>query len=385
MAALALCPLGGEAMAAKNTERNAPSLIIPNGPLPAKLKKQIYSKPQKVRSIEASEVLGDDYFKPTKTLVGRRILEIRQNLSMLQNDVKRLLESLNRLGRHNEERAAQYFANIATINTQLQAGTTPGNPRLVQRLGMAETHLKSLAANVTHLNGHAVEAANKASEASFLLEETRAAYSLSGAVEEDHVSLAEVEDIINNTVIIIQRILNVVSDDLTRTTTYLSAERDNLRVLSLAVTNGDFYGRSLANRPFSAAPRYNAPPAAAIPSPAQAATEEFAPSAASGALSGPRPLAKIKFDRSDIEYQEPVYLAINEALRRYPNARFDLIAVTPTQGNAAQVAIESTKARRNAERVLRTLTQMGLSQDRIDLSYSENAQAAVNEVHLFVK
>ena len=64
---------------------------------------------------------------------------------------------------------------------------------------------------------------------------------------------------------------------------------------------------------------------------------------------------------------------------------FDLVAVTPTTGNAAQVAIESTKARRNAEQVLRTLVQMGLQQDRVDLAYSESAQASTNEVHLFVK
>ena len=70
---------------------------------------------------------------------------------------------------------------------------------------------------------------------------------------------------------------------------------------------------------------------------------------------------------------------------RYPDARFDLVAVTPAQGNAAEVAIESTKARRNAESVLRTLTAMGLEQERIDLSYSKSDRAAANEVHLFVK
>ena len=114
-------------------------------------------------------------------------------------------------------------------------------------------------------------------------------------------------------------------------------------------------------------------------------SSSVAPASTTSGLSGPRPLAKIKFDRPDVAYEEPVYLAVNEALKRYPNARFDLVAVTPTEGNAAQVAIESTKARRNAEKVLRTLTQMGLTQDRVDLSYSENASAAVNEVHLFVK
>src|SRR5262249_50768015 len=159
-----------------------------------------------------------------------------------------------------------------------------------------------------------------------------------------------------------ERILNNVSDDITRTTTYLSSERDNMRTLSLAVKNGDMYGKSLANRPFSGAGVFQQ--ASASPQDIQAAATAQ-PAVLSG---GPRPLVKIRFDRADVDYEQPVYLAVNEALQRYPNAHFDLVAVHPTSGNAAEVAIESTKARRNAERVLRTLTEMGLPLDRINLS-----------------
>ncbi len=354
---------------------DAPSLIITSDPLPESLRRQIYSKPVRVRSIKPAEVMSGDYYNQTQTLVGDKVKQITGELANIQGKVSSLSGNLSGLERLNEERAAEYYANIATINTQLQSGTTPGNPRLVRRLGEAEGHLETLSNSVAQLNGVAVEASNTASEASFLLEETRAAYSLSGAIEEDHVHLAQVEDSINSTIILIQRVLNTVNDDVTRTSTYLSSEHENLRILGLAVSNGDFYGRSLADRPFSAAPLY-----ASSEGTSGAPLQQGTP-----ALSGPRPLAKIKFDRSDVEYQEPIYLAINEALKRYPNARFDLVAVTPTQGNAAEVAIESTKARRNAEKVLRTLTQMGLPQERIDLSYSESGQAASNEVHLFVK
>ena len=360
-----------------------PSLIITNEPLPANLRQQIYSKPVKVRTIQPSEVMARDYFTPTQTLVGRKIQDIVAELGRVQNRVATLSGSLNGLERGNEERAAQYYANIATINTQLQSGTTPGNPRLVALLNEAEADLENMAGSVAQLNGLAVDVSNTASEASFLLEETRAAYSVSGAIEEDHVQLAQVEDSINNTLIIIQRVLNTVNDDITRTSTYLSSERENLRILGLAVANGDFYGRSLGNRPFGSVQPYSSASASAAPE--GMTSSSVAPASTTSGLSGPRPLAKIKFDRPDVAYEEPVYLAVNEALKRYPNARFDLVAVTPTEGNAAQVAIESTKARRNAEKVLRTLTQMGLTQDRVDLSYSENASAAVNEVHLFVK
>ena len=360
---------------------NAPSLVVTSDPLPENLRKQIYSKPVQVRTIKPAEVINRDYFTPTQTIVGAKIQQLSGDLGRIQNDVAGLAGSLNALQRSSEERAAEYYANIATINTQLQAGTTPGNPRLVSRLGQAEGHLDNLTNAVAQYNGTAQQASALASEVSFLLEETRAAYGISGAVEEDHVDLAQLEDSINNTAIVIQRVLNTVNDDITRTSTYLSSERENLRILSLAVANGDFYGRSLANRPFSSAPAYGG----AGMQPASYSPSTPAPSAAPPALSGPRPLAKIKFDRADVNYEEPVYLAVNEALKRYPNARFDLVAVTPTQGNAAEVAIESTKARRNAEKVLRTLTQMGLEQERVDLSYSENPQASTNEVHLFVK
>ncbi|MEZ5919435.1 MAG: hypothetical protein R3D66_05905 [Alphaproteobacteria bacterium] len=46
------------------------------------------------------------------------------------------------------------------------------------------------------------------------------------------------EDQINSLTVVIDRLLNNINDDITRTSTYLSSERNNLRTLS-AVTNGD--------------------------------------------------------------------------------------------------------------------------------------------------
>ncbi|PJF20461.1 MAG: hypothetical protein CUN56_16060 [Phototrophicales bacterium] len=99
----------------------------------------------------------------------------------------------------------------------------------------------------------------------------------------------------------------------------------------------------------------------------------------------PRPLVVIRFDDPNVEYEQAVYMAVNEALDRYPDAQFELVAVTPTQGNAAKVAIETTRARRNAEKVLRSLTQMGLTSDRIILSSLSNDQIDSNEVHLYIR
>jgi hypothetical protein len=79
-------------------------------------------------------------------------------------------------------------------------------------------------------------------------------------------------------------------------------------------------------------------------------------------------------------------MAVNEAMQRYPSARFELVAVYPTGStNAAESSIESTRARRNAEKVLRTLTQMGLTMDRVDLSYLPSKEVQTSEVHLYVR
>lgn len=360
------------AMAAGESISDAPSLTVTNAPVPEHLRKQVYSRPSQVRDVTPAEISGKSYFQPTQTPVGKKVSELFSDLDRIQSSIAGISADLSGLQAKNEALAAEYYANIATINTQLQAGTTPGNPRLVKRAGDAQAQLEALGQAVPRLNGIAVEAANLASESSFLLESSRAAYSLSGAIEEDHIRLAQLEDSINGTIVLIERLINTVNDDITRTSTYMASERSNLRALTLGVANGDLYGKSLADRPFSAAGAYT---------PAQASAG--APVAAP--LTGPRPLAKIRFDRSDVEYEQPVYMAVNEALQRYPNARFDLVAIHPAKGNAAEMAIESTKARRNAEKVLRTLTQMGLEMDRVDLSYGEDPQATSNEVHLYVK
>ncbi|MFK7839962.1 MAG: hypothetical protein AB8B83_06480 [Bdellovibrionales bacterium] len=352
----------------------SPSLIITSGPVPESLREGIYTKPLEIRDITAQEILSTGDFDGSSTVIANKIGDLSRTLGRVQSRVTNLANSLSQIQRTNEARSAEYFASVATINTQLQSGTTPGNPRLVNRLEKAERNLDALGASISGLSNVAVNAAGAASEASFLLESTRAAFAVSGAVEEDHIKLSELEDSISGTMVLIERVLNTVNDDITRTTNYVAAERNNLRTLALGVTNGDLFGKSLASRPFSGAAEFGgASDAGPIGQNAPAT------------LSGPRALAKIKFDRSDVDYEQPVYNAVSEALKRYPDARFDLVAVSPTSGNAAEVAIETTRARRNAEKVLRTLSQLGLDTNRVDLSYNSSDTATSSEVHLFIK
>ena len=247
--------------AAVAQEAQRPSLVVTSSPVPQSILDRAYIKPQQSRNITAEELIGRSYYKPSETMVSRKISDIRSELAILQDKVVILTEALSKIQRDNEGKAAEYYAAVATINTQLQTGTTPGNPRLLERFERAETNLEVLGSTVTDLNQVAIDASKVATEASYLFDSARATYGLSGAVEEDHILLANLEDQINGTIVMVERLLTTVNDDISRLNSYLTAERSNIRTLSLAVANGNLYGRSLADRPFSGIKRA----AAAVP------------------------------------------------------------------------------------------------------------------------
>ena len=365
-----------------------PVLVITNKAMPTASTHSspaIYSRPARAPEITPEQISSAAFFQDGNSVVAGKIATLNKDLFAIQSNVNRLSEQLRAIEAKGKNSAAAYYASIATINTQLQTGTTPGNPRLIQKLDTAQFNLNALTENVSSLNALAVEMADTASKASYLLNSTRSMYNLSGAVEEDHARLAAMEDQVNGAIVAIDRLLNDVNDDISRTSSYLSTEQHNLRTLSLAVSNGDLYGNSLSNYPFSRAQQSQLfqqasfTPNSPMAAPSQPMDMPVRPAGQA------RQLAKIRFDKPNVDYQQPIYNAVQNAMAKYPNSRFELVAVHPANGNAAQVAIESTRSRRNAERVLRTLTQMGVSLDKIDMSYAPSQQASTSEVHLFLR
>ena len=97
------------------------------------------------------------------------------------------------------------------------------------------------------------------------------------------------------------------------------------------------------------------------------------------------PLVIIRFDRPDVQYQQPLYSAVSKALERRPAASFDLIAITPNRGSPSQVASASTASKKNAQRVLKSLLAMGLPANRINLNSATADSATGNEVHVYIR
>lgn len=302
------------------------------------------------------------------TFVGGKVTELRQELRRLQGNVSKNNTDLQQLRSSSVQKAENYQRAVAGVNSRLQVGTTPGNPLLVQQFNSALGLLNEISADISTMNKLTTQVTADSTLAAFLSENTRAAFRLSGAVDEDHQGLAMLEDEVNRTVVLVDRLLRELSEDIQRQTNFVATERSNLNTLSSSIKTGEIMGASLTNRALTAAT-------------SGAATGS--PRRSSSSTVGRRPLVVIRFDRPDVAYDKALYNAVSRTLERRPSSTFLLVAVAPNTGGPAKVALNRNKARRNAENVLRSLQRMGLPAQRVSLS-ERTGRATSTEVHLYL-
>ena len=305
----------------------------------------------------------------TGTFVGNKVTAMRGDLGKLNGRIADLNTRMRGLRDETATSSQKYHALTAQMNAKLQSGTTPGNPTLTNQLKEGQQQIEIVAENISKLNDLSSDVDAEAGTASWLLDSVRATYALSGAVDLDHERLRALEDEVNQAVVLIDRLLNELSADVNRQTTYVNNERHNLQLLSLAIKNGELYGASLVNRAFTQAQTLTAARVQASPSP----------------QTTDRPLVVIRFDRPNVPYQRALYTAVSRALDRKPDATFQLVTVSPQSGTPARTALNKTAAKRNAEGVLRALADMGLPGHKISLSSTTSTEAENNEVRIFVR
>ncbi len=303
----------------------------------------------------------------TGTFVGSKVENMQSELNRLKSALNDHSNELQQLRAQTVRNSQAYHGTVAAISARLQVGTTPGNPVLVQQWNTAQQELDRVNDDIAAMNSLANKVAADSTLSTFLLESVRSAYQVSGAVDEDHRQLALLEDETNRTTVLIDRLLNEISEGLARQTSYVSNERANLNALALAVKNGEIFGDALSKRVF------------------QSQQEAPASAGASMASTSERPLVVIRFDSSSVKYEQALYNAVNRVLERRPQASFDVVAVTPNRGTPAQVALNSNKSKRNAQSVLRSLTDMGMPSGRVRVSDATSASVSANEVHVFVR
>jgi hypothetical protein len=201
-----------------------------------------------------------------------------------------------------------------------------------------------------------------ASLGAFLLEAVRSAYTISGAVDEDHRQLSQTEEEVGRTMVSVERLRVETTEDVARHTAYAGRERANLVALGAAVRTGEFLGPGLASRTIDTAPQ-------ARPADAAAA----------------RPIVVVRFDRPNPVFEQSLYAAATRALEVRPQVSFDVVGIAAGGNQGARAGTATAEARRQAEQVMRVLVEMGMPAQRVRMSTRSDATLTANEVHVLAR
>ena len=374
--------MGGDPEPIKITRMEAVPPAVNSAVMPDETRRELPRTMKPVAEIEASpgapEVVPLSTVQSptgpvTGTYVGGKIGSLRKELNVLKGTLTGQNNEFQGLLNTTTQNSQRYHAVIAAISARLQIGTTPGNPVLNSQWQSAQGELDRVFQDTSRLNELSNRVAANSALANYLVEATRAAFGIQGAVDEDHRQLSVLEDDVNRTVVSIDRLLNEVNETIARQNNYATAERRNLTALALAISNGEAFGPNLSTFAFNEAVRL----AHAAPG---------APYSAVAAAPGARlPLVVIRFDRPNVDYQQALYAAVSQAIERRPSALFDVVAVTPHAGAPSQVASSSGAAKKSAEKVMRALLAMGLPATRLNLSSATSEQALANEVRVYIR
>ena len=295
-------------------------------------------------------------------LLRRRAAELENELAGLAGVIEAQRSELQSLADGAAESAELYVAAVDAANGRMGGGMPPDDPILASQWRAARGALKDVAAaysaRLRALNNRI--AVNRGMTA-YLVESTKAARAVRAALGVDQGEIAGVES----------RVARVIGE--------------NERLLAEIEFTFDRYAAYLddAQAPL---PGIAPPPAvAALPPPSALPLPPVLSPPPGGAPEGVPALVTIRFARPDVAYEDSLYEAVAAALRRRPDARFELVAVAPAASDSAEAQRNAEAAGRNAERVMETLLAMNLPPERIRLSFTTSAEIAASEVRLFAR
>lgn len=316
----------------------------------------------------AGIALGTTNFEPvnvsevsnTGTFVGQKVMTFRSELSQLQSSIRENNAQLQNIRKSVVNNALQYHKTIGMIEAKLQVGTTPGNPQMFEMLSIAQNNIQTMSTNSAALDQLSAKIAADTANTDYLVDAIRSAYSISGAVDEDHRQLRVLENEAGQTSILMHSLLGEVNSDITRQQQYIETASNNIAKLSDAIRVGSF---GVNNVPLSRSPMA----VEGLPRP----NAKAAP-----ALAGGKPLLAVKFSSPDVKYQEGLKQAVANAVAKKPDVIFDVVAVNSPRGNNAQ---------KYASQIFQDIIELGVSADRVNISAKTDAKVNSPAVMVFVR
>ena len=321
-------------------------------------------------NVDRDEQISAD---PSGTFVWQKIPGLQEDLDAVQEAFNIHRDSYEEVKSRIYASSTQFYGTIAAVNTKLQLGTTPGNPVLVKQYDQAQGELKNLESYSREINLLNQKVNADAGVVALLKSTLNKVLRLAGAIDQDHRQLEVLEDKTEKLEIDIARLINEITEEISRQAGFMKIENQNLLTIAVAIRNGEAMGTGILNRSFLAAQ------ALAEAGPPQEQLE--VPKVNISGL----PLVVIRFDDPDIDYEKTLYDAIGTTVDKKPNATFGLVAVSPIGKNEGETRINSSKVKKYAERVLRSMVSFGLPSKKIALSAKTSSDVVVPEVHIYVQ
>ena len=310
---------------------------------------------------------------PSGTFVGQKINPLREDFLAVAEAFNIHRDSYEEVKSRVYGASTEFYGTIAAVNTKLQLGTTPGNPVLVRQYDQAQSELDNIEEYMREINLLNQKVNADAGVVALLKSTLNKTLRLAGAIDQDHRQLELLEDDTEKLEIDIARLINEITEEISRQAGFAKIENQNMLVMAVAIRNGEAMGTGILNRSFLAA---------------QALAEAGAPDEQ---LEVPRvnitglPLVVIRFDDPDIDYEKTLFDAIGTTIDKKAGANFGLVAVSPIGKNEGETRINSSKVKKHAERVLRSLVSFGLPSKRVALSAKTSGDVVVPEVHIYVQ
>ena len=311
--------------------------------------------------------------EPSGTFVGQKIPPLREDFDSVTEAFLIHRDSYEEIKNRVYGAATQYYGKVAAINTKLQLGTTPGNPVLVKQYDEAQTELKNIESYSREVNLLNQKVTADAGVVALLKSTINKTLRLAGAIDQDHRHLEVLEDDVEKIEVNIARIINEITEEVSRQSGFMRIENQNLLTVAVAIRNGEAMGTGIRNRAFLAAQAL----ADAGPPDKQLEVKRVN-------ITG-LPLVVIRFDDPNIDYEKTLYDAIGITVDKKPDASFGLVAVAPIGKNEGETRINASKVKKYAERVLRSLVSFGLPSKKVALSAKTSGDVVVPEVHIFVQ
>ena len=320
----------------------------------------------------AGIVLGATDFKPveissvsnTGTFVGQKVITFRNELRQLQKSIKKNNDQLQKLRKSIISNALQYHRTVGIMEAKLQVGTTPGNPRMLGFLNSAQNNIQTMSSNLSSLNQLSASVSADVANTDYLSEAIQSAYSISGAIDEDHAHLRTLENEANQTSVLMHSLEAEIGGDITRQQQYIDTANDNLANLNEAIKTGSFGVNNSVMYPRTSAGNIKR---TSLARPMNNRVAKVADG---------RPLLSVNFANKNINYKDGLKQAVGSAVAKKNNAMFDVVAVNPVKGQSAQSY---------ASDVFQEIISLGVSADRVNISSRTDASISDPAVLVFVR